>query len=65
VLHATGTLVATGHGRPRPVDLLAEYNAANDPDLTPDVGWRPTLVPHLDPAWTVPARVSAGAGPRG
>jgi pectate lyase len=63
VLHATGTLVATGHGRGRPVDLLAEYNAANDPDLGPDVGWTPTLVPRLDPAREIPFRVTAGAGP--
>ena len=64
VLHATGTLVSRG-GRPQPVDLLAEYNAANDPDLGPDVGWVPALVSRLDPAWQVPARVSAEAGPNG
>jgi pectate lyase len=64
VLHATGTLVATGTAWPRPVDLLAEYNAANDPNLGPDVGWTPGLVDRLDPAWQVPARVLAGAGPR-
>jgi pectate lyase len=62
VLHATGTLVASGADGPRPVDLLAEYNAANDPDLGPDVGWTPALVSRLDPAWQVPARVLAGAG---
>ncbi|SFW83714.1 pectate lyase family protein [Amycolatopsis australiensis] len=63
VLHATGTLVSVDAGRPRPVDLLAEYNAANDPDLGPDVGWTPALVSGLDPAWAVPARVLCGAGP--
>ncbi|WP_410632353.1 polysaccharide lyase family 1 protein [Amycolatopsis sp. cmx-4-83] len=63
VLHATGTLVATGTAWPRPVDLLAEYNAANDPDLGSDVGWTPALVDRLDPAWQVPARVLTGAGP--
>jgi pectate lyase len=62
--HATGTLVATGSSWPEPVDLLAEYNAANDPDLTGDVGWTPTLVPRLDPAAAVPALVLLGAGPR-
>ena len=62
VLHATGTLVSTG-GLARPVDLLAEYNAAFDPDLGPDVGWVPTLVPRLDPANLVPGRVLAEAGP--
>ncbi|MEU0791728.1 pectate lyase [Amycolatopsis sp. NPDC005961] len=63
VLHATGTLVSSGAALPRPVDLLAEYNAADDPDLGPDVGWTPTLVDHLDPTWAVPARVLLGAGP--
>jgi pectate lyase len=62
VLHATGTLVSTG-GLPRPVDLLAEYNAANDPDLGADVGWTPALVERLDPAWAVPVLVPAFAGP--
>ncbi|MEV7099023.1 pectate lyase [Amycolatopsis sp. NPDC051045] len=63
VLHATGTLVAQGNQWPRPVDLLAEYNAANDPDLGADVGWTPSFVERLDPTWQVPARVLAGAGP--
>ncbi|HEY3472033.1 MAG TPA: pectate lyase [Amycolatopsis sp.] len=63
VLHATGTLAVTGSSWPRAVDLLAEYNAANDPDLGPDVGWTPVLVDRLDPAWEVPARVLSGAGP--
>jgi pectate lyase len=63
VFHATGTLVAVGSQRPRAVDLLAEYNAANDPDLGPDVGWTPTLVDRMDPTWAVPARVLTSAGP--
>ncbi|MEV7045887.1 pectate lyase [Amycolatopsis sp. NPDC051061] len=63
VLHATGTLVSSGAARPRSVDLLAEYNAANDPDLGSDVGWTPTLVDRLDPTWAVPVRVLTGAGP--
>lgn len=62
-LHATGSLVAAGSRHPRPVDLVAEYNAAYDPDLGGDVGWTPTLVPRLDPAFEVPARVLSGAGP--
>jgi pectate lyase len=63
VLHATGSLVAQGNQWPRAVDLLAEYNAANDPDLGADVGWTPAFVERLDPAWAVPALVLAGAGP--
>jgi len=65
VLHASETLVSVGAARPRPVDLLAEYNAANDPDLGPDVGWTPTLVNRLDPAREVPLRVTTEAGPNG
>ncbi|SEF21350.1 pectate lyase [Amycolatopsis pretoriensis] len=63
VFHATGTLVSSGASLPRPVDLLAEYDAANDPDLGSEVGWTPTLVERLDPTWQVPMRVLAGAGP--
>jgi pectate lyase len=61
VIHATGSLVSAG-GPARPVDLLAEYNAAFDPDLGPDVGWVPTLVPRLDPARAVPGIVLGSSG---
>lgn len=47
-----------------PVDLLANYNATHDPDLSGDVGWTPTLVRHLDPAMEVPDLVRALAGAR-
>lgn len=63
VLHATGTLLSTGSW-PRAVDPVAEYNAAYDPDLGTDVGWKPTLVPRLDPTIAVPALVVAHSGPR-
>ena len=56
-IHESGTWV-----NGRPVAALAAYNAANDPDLSPDAGWTPQLHRHLDPTWAVPALVSAGAG---
>ncbi|MEV1285946.1 polysaccharide lyase family 1 protein [Micromonospora sp. NPDC049679] len=60
-----GSWVGLDGNRPRPVSLLDAYNAANDPDLGPDVGWTPTLRhgPVL-PTALVPLAVStlAGAG---
>jgi pectate lyase len=56
-MHDVGTLV-----NGRPVDLVAAYNAAFDPDLGTDVGWQPTLVAHLDPTVTVPRQVRGKAG---
>lgn len=48
----------------RRVDLLAEHNAAHDPDLGSDVGWTPTLRRAVHPVWAVPflVPVLAGAG---
>jgi hypothetical protein len=42
-LTALGTLVQISGGRPVPVDLVAAYIAADDPDLVGDAGWAPTL----------------------
>jgi pectate lyase len=56
-IHASGTLV-----NGRPVDLVAAYNAAFDPDLGTDVGWQPTLFTHMDPAFAVPRLVRDKAG---
>ncbi|MDY7088997.1 MAG: pectate lyase [Actinomycetota bacterium] len=61
---AVGTLVQNSHRPAVPVDLVAAYNAVHDPDLTPDVGWTPTLRTRLDPTAAVPALVNAGAGIR-
>jgi len=45
------------------VDVLAEYNAVNDPDLLSDVGWTPTLfIDFLETQDVIPA-VESGAGP--
>ncbi|MER7419581.1 hypothetical protein ABT346_22850 [Micromonospora peucetia] len=58
-----GNWVRAAGDRARPVDLVAAYNAAHEPDLAPDAGWTPTLRrgPVL-PAPAVPAVVAALAG---
>jgi pectate lyase len=61
---ARGSLVQISGRAPRPVDLVAAYNAAYDPDLSPDAGWTPTLRTRLDPTIAVPAVVNATAGVR-
>lgn len=45
------------------VDVLAAYNEANDPDLSGDVGWVPTLFTAIDPTRRVLPAVRSGAGP--
>jgi pectate lyase len=45
-----------------PVDLVAVYNAAYDPDLAGDAGWTPTLHTRITPARQVPTLVSREAG---
>ena len=59
---ATGSLVQTPGHPARPVDLVAAYNAAYDPDLTPDAGWTPTARTRVDPAWAVPVLVAVLSG---
>jgi pectate lyase len=61
---AIGSLVQVSGNKPQPVDLVAAYNTAYDPDLTPDAGWTPTLRTRVDPARAVPILVAAGAGIR-
>ncbi|MTK03979.1 polysaccharide lyase family 1 protein [Micromonospora sp. CP22] len=58
-----GNWVDPAGGLPRPVDLVAAYNAAHDPDLSPDAGWTPSLRhgPVL-PAPLVPLAVGSLAG---
>jgi pectate lyase len=62
-LTARNNLVRT-NGRTAPVDLIAAYNAAHDPDFGTDAGWTPTLHTRIDPARAVPALVilRSGAG---
>ncbi|MBT2442476.1 pectate lyase [Streptomyces sp. ISL-36] len=59
-LHATGTLF-NGF----PVDLVAlnnSYNSGSERDLTPDVGWTPTLHGPIDTAEQADRDVARGAG---
>jgi pectate lyase len=62
-LSVSGTLVIGPRVR-NPVDLIAAYNEANDPDLGFDAGWVPTLDHELLPAWTTPILVPVLAGPQ-
>ena len=52
-----------GLGNRFQLDLVAAYNAVNDPDLTEDVGWTPSLFLDIDPAWRVLPLVLAHSGP--
>lgn len=48
------------------VDVVGEWNAANDPDLLPDAGWAPSLygpAGTAQPTNDVPDAVESGAGP--
>ena len=58
----SGTLVIGPRVR-NPVDVVAAWNAVNDPDLGFDAGWTPTLNHELLPAWTTPLLVPLLAGP--
>lgn len=57
-----GTLRRVGTGPVVPVNFLAEYNAAHDPDLGTDAGWTPALRTTVHPTSAVPSVVIAGAG---
>jgi pectate lyase len=61
---AIGSLVQVSGRAPQPVDLVAAYNAAYDPDLAPDAGWTPSLRTRLDETRAVPRAVAAGVGIR-
>lgn len=50
-----GSLVKVGSQPAVPVNFLADYNAANDPDITTDAGWTPALrAAPADPTADVP-----------
>ncbi|WP_116808821.1 pectate lyase family protein [Steroidobacter cummioxidans] len=61
-LSASGTLLI-GPPVSNPVDVIAVWNASNDPDLGADAGWVPTLNYQLSPAWTTALTVPLFAGP--
>lgn len=63
-IHESGSVIwQPGHGWTL-VDVLAQYNAVNDPDLSSDVGWVPTLFDWIEPSENVEWRVESKAGPR-
>jgi pectate lyase len=59
----TGTLVGSGRHCEEEVDVVAEYNIVNDPDLTEDVVWSPVLRTRLDRTRAVPKKVRRQSGP--
>jgi pectate lyase len=61
-IHASGTLV-NGSSDGHLVDVVAAWNAVNDPDLLTDVGWSPTLFSEIQPTHEVRPAVQGGAGP--
>ena len=61
-IFATGTLV-NSKDKASGVDVVAAYNAVNTPDLTPTVGWTPTLFVEVHPTQAVEGLVSGFAGP--
>jgi pectate lyase len=64
VIYEAGTLLnspsQSGHHE---IDVVAEYNEVNDPDLSENVGWMPTLFINLQETQDVPSEVESGAGP--
>ncbi|MET8048112.1 pectate lyase [Streptosporangium sp. NPDC005286] len=60
-LTARGNVLRVG-GPVTPLDLVAAYNAAHDPDFGTDAGWTPTLHTAIEPAPAVHKSVSRHAG---
>ncbi|KRG69543.1 pectate lyase family protein [Pseudoxanthomonas dokdonensis] len=44
------------------VDVIAQFNAVNGTSIGNQVDWTPSRYPRIDPTWTVPLTVIAGAG---
>jgi len=61
-IFAEGTQV-NGTPETNLVDVVAAWNAVNDPDLVATVGWTPALFLELEPTKKVPASVQSDAGP--
>jgi pectate lyase len=61
-IHVSGTL-QNAASENHLVDPLAAYNAVNDPDLSAEVGWTPTLFLPLDSTFKVPSLIESEAGP--
>jgi pectate lyase len=58
----TGDTLLNGHSGKSHVDVLAEYNAARDPDLSNAVTWTPFLVGEFHPTQAVAGVVRNTAG---
>ncbi|MCM3901530.1 MAG: hypothetical protein ND866_07470 [Pyrinomonadaceae bacterium] len=61
-IYAAGSLVDAASPN-HLVDVLAEYNAVNNPDLLPNVGWTPVLFLEIEPTFKVPSTIMSGSGP--
>ncbi len=61
-IYAAGSLVNAASPN-HLVDVLAEYNAVNDPDLLPNVGWTPVLFLEIEPTFQVPSTIMSRSGP--
>jgi hypothetical protein len=63
-IHESGTLLnSPSQSGKHAIDVVAAYNAVNDPDLSENVGWTPTLFVDLTETQDVPSDVESGAGP--
>ena len=62
-IHESGSLVWSESNGYELVDIVAAYNAANDPDLGTDVGWSPSLFDVIQPSHRVEGAVQSKAGP--
>ncbi len=61
-IHESGTYV-NGNSKHNLVDVIAAYNAENDPDLSSNVGWVPSLYILMHPTQSLPGLVPARSGP--
>jgi len=62
LIFAGGTIV-NGHSRADRVDVVAEYNAVREPDLSSAVTWTPELHALIHPPQAVEGLVPPNAGP--
>jgi hypothetical protein len=61
-IHISETLV-NGASQNKLVDVLAAYNEVNNPDLSGNVGWTPTLFIEIEPTFKVPSAIESRSGP--
>jgi pectate lyase len=61
-IFASGTYL-NGTAPKHAIDLVAEWNAVNDPDLIETVGWAPAFYRCIEPTKRVPSSVQNDAGP--